>query len=450
MSTRTKERSPLTVMHPVCLVNEGFEVVDEQFKIDTDAYFQLDQHNVRLAELQVGGFMPGQMLDAKTSNPSASEVNYLASVEQQIRQGVLSRFYGQYQTVIQQMQKRFFNRFNMAEAKRRMDIMGNPALNMVNKMVISSGIADALKFIGVRGLEKFLVTDENYNGGDKDAVETIMRLLRRGLTVEEIVRIANTPPQDCNTESVQERTQALQQVVAKYTGNPRINQDELVRQDVASLVGHDLADKLIIPTGDQTVQAEATRQQVLELTTLATGEQVPVSPKDEDTYHMDVIMQKGAQIVPTLAKAPDANVVSVVENVMKHFGEHLMAAHAKNPKADLSQYDQFMQQSMEQMKIAKTALASGALPPGLGQPPAGVAPAINPQDFPPEQPAPLSTQQGQDMAVSLARGEPMTQTQEVNAAQQEVPQPLPALAAMPLSKGPIPIQPKIAGQGPTL
>jgi hypothetical protein len=66
--------------------------------------FALDRHATMQAEVAVGSFMPGQVLDQQGARRTASEVNYTASIDAQIRAGMLSRFADQMFALIDQLQ----------------------------------------------------------------------------------------------------------------------------------------------------------------------------------------------------------------------------------------------------------------------------------------------------------------------------------------------------------
>jgi hypothetical protein len=92
---------------PICDCRRGYEVLEKvSFQIDSEAFFALDRHATMQAEVAVGSFMPGQVLDQQGARRTASEVNYTASIDAQIRAGMLSRFADQMFALIDQLQRR--------------------------------------------------------------------------------------------------------------------------------------------------------------------------------------------------------------------------------------------------------------------------------------------------------------------------------------------------------
>jgi len=96
--------APLTVHHPVAFVSEGFDVVPQSMPADIQDFLQLDRFVSQLAEIQVGTFLPGSPVETQ-GKKTASEVNRVAAIENQLRQGVLMRFSRQFSKGVERMQK---------------------------------------------------------------------------------------------------------------------------------------------------------------------------------------------------------------------------------------------------------------------------------------------------------------------------------------------------------
>ena len=96
--------APLTVHHPVAFVSEGYDVVPQSLPADIGDFLQLDRFVSQLAEIQVGTFLPGSPVETQ-GKKTASEVNRVAAIENQLRQGILMRFSRQFSKAVDRMQR---------------------------------------------------------------------------------------------------------------------------------------------------------------------------------------------------------------------------------------------------------------------------------------------------------------------------------------------------------
>lgn len=404
-----KRAVSIDVTHPFCVVPEDFEVVNMNIKVNPDAFFAIDRHMTSIAEMQIGAFMPSMQLSSEGEKRTASEINYTASIEQQIREGVISRFYNQLMNLVYQMQRRICSEDNIIQA-RAMTIEEDR--NKTSR--ISRRKAEFLKRLG-ESVEGIPVIDES-NLPNKEAVECCYNMLREGLEPEDIFELANCPPQQVTQDMTEKLANAFMQISAQYTGNPNIDQQKLMERNLASQVGHDIAKELMIPQEDQTVMAEATRQQLIELGPLFQGEQIEVSPRDNHVIHMDVLMGKAGQLMSQIT--PDSvneMTMMVIQNVAQHYMGHLQGAIASGMKEDeLKKYQEFADKV--QGLISQATMMMQQIPPQPQLPPGAtpmpdVATIPQPgeqqrmmpnQPLPPSQGMPL-TQGPLDMTVPVGQ-----------------------------------------------
>lgn len=310
----------ITVAHPVAVVGPGYKLNSTGFKVNTEAFFQLDRHMQAVAELQVGVFMPAQNLADDSRARSAAEVKYIASVEQQIRDGLLSRHAAQLYRLIHTMQKRICSQDNILSAltifnqeQQTGRRMADPRLEQFRALLGQN----ALPMNNVVGVQ------------NQEAVDCILEMLRQGLQADDIYELALCPPNEIADDPAN-NPQVLDGLRAIYMGHPNIRQTELITRDIASKVGYNVAQELIIPEEDNTITSEGTRQQLMELQTLLVGESLPVSPRDNDKVHMNVIIQKAKPVMQSLAQGgATEETLAALGNVMTHFDAHLNGARAK-------------------------------------------------------------------------------------------------------------------------
>lgn len=372
---RTDESSKqqaLQVIHPIAIIGKGFEVAGESFQIDTDAYFAIDRQHTQIAELQVGAFMPGQLTDTSGEKRTASEINYTASIEQQLREGLLARFYAQFQMIVWQMQKRICSIANITKANK---LFEQEKTSLVKR--ITQGMFNLAKAIG-KAFNPDAVQIIKADPVSESGVQCCLQLLRKGLTPQEIYDLGQAPSFDLTQDTAQDLSNAMDALAADYKGDPNVNQFELKRRHIASKVGETMADELIIPQEDNTVTAEATRQQIIELFPLLTGETVPISPRDNDMVHLQVLQQKAE----TLMKNPQAitpQMIPVLQNILTHAQQHLTQGLTK-AGGDKTGFEEAIQFITGASKALGTASAGTASAPPAGITPAGQSTAPPPAD----------------------------------------------------------------------
>jgi hypothetical protein len=372
-----KDTVAITVTHPFAVLGDNFEVVDVKFEVNTDAFFQLDRHLVSIAEVQVGAFMPGQILDAGGEKRTASEINYTASIEQQIKEGVLSRFWGQYLTIIGEMQRRIYSTDNIKAAMAKYKMMSTPTIAQYAQKMMNF-----MKSIGrsISGAQVQIHIEEDYDY--PEAIDAIVELFQKGLTAEEIYELANSPANTYTQDVTQQNAQATSAAYAKYKGDPKINQQKLITRDVAALLGNDAATELVIPEEDNTLQAEATRLQLFEIDAMMGGDDIPVSPRDVDDVHMSVMEQKGQTLLQTLNPQSVTQLsVDIAKRFVSHYGQHLQSATTKGATPDsLKPREEFIKKASMIIDMASKALAGA--PQSGNQIPSGATPAIAPTSGP--------------------------------------------------------------------
>lgn len=364
-----KPQQALSVAHPLAIIGRGYDISQVKFDVNYEAFKALDDHFTRIAEMQISAFMP-QQIEPTTSGdqPTASQVNLVASQQQQIREGVLSRFWSQFLDIVSEMQRRIYSPDNIAKALKifQAEQAGAP--------IVSKKMVEFAATIGQPIQGPYIVEDELDELND--AVNACLNLLRKTLTPQEIFTLANSPANQLIDDNQQTNQAMIQAVVSAYAGNPNINQVILRELDISSKLGYQTYEKLEIPEEDQTLQQEATRMQLLELTSLLGGEQVPISPRDLDQFHMQVIQQKAGQLLaqPGL---PTPQTLPLLQGVLTHFEAHLQSAIAKQggKPQGLEQFVQFDQQAKQMLKQAQGMMQKALNPLSLSP---GHVPALPP------------------------------------------------------------------------
>lgn len=168
-------------------------------------------------------------------------------------------------------------------------------------------------------------------------------MIEKNVPPSDILLMAYGPASELLQDTTPQDNLILDTLIQRYFGNPNINQDELIKLDWSRKVGVTVANSVILPKDQvEAIAIEATRQQVIELQSIIAGQDIPVSPRDNDIVHLDTMMIK---LMPVIMNVPPGGLpsegVRPLASAMKHFVEHIAAAEAKGgDKEALSKYKQ--------------------------------------------------------------------------------------------------------------
>lgn len=342
----------LNVAHPVAVVSQGYKLASKKFEVNTEAFFALDRHMQQVAEMQVGVFMPTQFLEGQDANRPVGNSKIIDAEVQKIRDSLLSRHLGQQYRLIHIMQKRLCSQENIMNA---LSIFNQE--QQTGRIVADPRLEQFRAMLG----KNTLPLDSNNNVQNQEAIDCILSMLRQGLEPDDIYELALCPPNEV-LEDPANNSQIIANIRATYMGHPNVRQTELITRDIASQVGYNVAQELIIPEEDNTITSESTRLQLIELQTLMTGESLPTSPRDNDKIHMNVIIQKSKPIMEGLMQGGfTEDTLAAIGNVMAHFNDHLNGARSKGMQ-DSQLQDELAFYNSSQAALEEAAVALKQLP----------------------------------------------------------------------------------------
>ena len=225
----------------------------------------------------------------------------------------------------------------------------------------------------VMDLPSFLVPFEVPEHLDEDAIACCLNMLERNLPPSDILLMAYSPAEELLPDTQAQDNAMLDLLIQRYMGNPNINQDELMKLDWSRKLGDGIAKQVILPKAEsEGILQEAIRQQVIELQSIIAGQEVPVSPRDNDMAHLNVMAQK---LFPLIANAPEGSLppemLKPFTQALQHFMDHVNQAKAKGQ--NVSQFEAMAKEAVKHL----TASEAQAMPPdmmpaaGAGMPPAG-------------------------------------------------------------------------------
>jgi hypothetical protein len=367
--------APLTVMHPVAYVAEGYEVIPQQLPADVEDFLRLDQFVSGLAEVQVGTFLPSPPV-MTAGKKTASEVNRVAAIENQLREGILTRFSRQFTQAVERMQRGICHPENIKAASDLMMLITFARQENPNAVWARKDIVDAFQQSDIP-LPTFLVPFDVPDHLDEDAVACCLNMLERNIPPSDMLMMAYAPASQLLQDTTPQDNVILDSLIMRYTGNPNVNQDELMKLDWTRKLGQTVANAVILPKDHvEAIQIEATRQQVIEMQSIISGQDVPVSPRDNDMVHLDTMAQK---LMPVIANVPPGSLppeaTAPLVKAMEHFASHIAAAEAKGaPKDVIAKYKQMMIEANDhltngQAQLPETGVAPAAAMGGGGRMP---------------------------------------------------------------------------------
>jgi hypothetical protein len=373
--TARPDSAPLTVMHPIAYISDGYEVVQQPLPADVDDFLKLDQFVSGLAEIQVGTFLPGEPVGGQQGKRTASEVNRTAAIENQLREGILMRWSKQYCRSVERMQKGICHPEHVKVAADLKQMLTMVRVHEPEAQWARREVVEAFDRSGME-IPAFLVPFEVPEYLDEDAIACCLRMMDRNLPPADILVMAHSPAVELMPDTTPEDNAFLDGLIQRYMGNPSINQDELMKLDWSRKVGESIANQVILPKDQvEALQVEATRQQIIELQSIMAGQEVPVSPRDNDMIHLTTMAEK---LLPLVQQMPQGAITpqlgGAISNALGHFGQHLQQAEQKGtPKKQLGQYKNDLKQAQAKVDNEMQALQAQQgqqVPPQGGPAPA--------------------------------------------------------------------------------
>lgn len=308
------------VRHPFVVVKAG-KLLTQQIVFNAEAFEMMDQKLVTIAETIAGAFIPPNLDNAGSSNTKI-EAAQKAERELAVKEGVLGRFFDHLSELVGMMQRGIYAPDNIREGvrvwKAKKDKMEKSAIRLIWRKVWN-----VLKKAGAN-LEKTEPTP-NIVAADQEAVEAIVELLDAGLTPEEIVVLSLQPAGANNSDEGAEKDNRTLAVLTenKQAPSPFINQRAAEEMRLRILAGEDRAKQLLIPDEDPTIAAIAKRTQIIEISEMVDGNEMPVAGTDNHPIHREVLGPRLGDLIHALEMAPTVPLVKSADLMINHYAEHI-------------------------------------------------------------------------------------------------------------------------------
>jgi hypothetical protein len=287
----------MSVVGSTCIIPNGWQVLEHRIDGNPEPFLKLDAYISSLVDAIVGNVSPPQITASGDAMRSSASWQLLAAREEEGKDARITRFLTQFVGMIQTMQKR---------------------------------ICDPM------------VTDEAAKAARK-------KLTDKGLSDEEIAELAASPVAGTVVDLTPIERQMVVALAQEKAGNPLYNQRQLQVEDVTARLGADFAERVILPTEDPTEEVEQTTQQQLEITLLAHGQPVGVSPRDNDEIHLKVLLPSTEQLANQVMQGQMDT--SSLEAMLSHITAHVNSAQQKGVPAEV------LKPAMDLVKRAGPALA---------------------------------------------------------------------------------------------
>lgn len=272
------------VRSPFMIIPEGFTLLMQQFRVDINNWLGLDQKMTNTAEIIAGAFLPDQQQISNNGQmiQTATKESIDAVKEEEVKQGMMSRWWIQFTKSVGAIQRRIYSRRNLRAAltqrKARMKA-ADKGMTLINKDLYKSMMSvdsqTDLQFVAAPDL----------GDADEASVDTIMALMDDGLSIQEIVILANEPATEFSNSAGVDNDNKFLTFYQMAKGNPNFDQSKLDEMAGNKLIGFATTKEIYVPMPTQTSDIEAQRQAQMEWTTMLGGIGVQVSQRDPHMQH---------------------------------------------------------------------------------------------------------------------------------------------------------------------
>jgi len=347
------------VAYPFIWIPKTADISKQAFEANADAFMALDNKLTALSEIIAGAFIPGQITIQGGPEQTATEVNVDAQRENEIKQGILNRWWTHMTETVGAMQRRICSVDNLRAAIEYVEARDDAATSGL-KLVTSRNF-ELLVAIDPHNSDSYEAAP-NLGTADFDAVHTIVQMMDAGLSAEEILFISQSSASDFSQDVGVLRDQALTQYALMAKGDPDIDQYKLKEMVTIATLGPERAKELLIPQAENTTSLEQSRAQLIEFSAILEGEPIIVSPRDAHLVHFRALqarvfpmLNQMAQIKPASSVPPQMmnSVVMAVQHGEAHLDMLLQSKAVKHkdiaPELQaLKQAQQILQQIAQQ------------------------------------------------------------------------------------------------------
>jgi hypothetical protein len=238
----------------------------------------------------------------------------------------MQRWWVQFTKGTGSMQRRIYSKLNLRAAvnwrKARLKAADT------GKTLIAKDLYEMMMEVDSDTAKQFVAGPE-LDEADEGAVETILALMDDGLSVQEIIILANQPATEFTEHAGAQDDLMFMQFYQVAKNNPNFDQSKLDEMGANRMIGFKATKEVFVPQPTQTSDIEAQRQQQLEWTTMLGGIGVQVSQRDPHMQHFQTIVPAVADHLKIASQMPPIQVPKDLLQACKlgatHAEAHLQA-----------------------------------------------------------------------------------------------------------------------------
>jgi hypothetical protein len=295
------------VRSPFLIVPEGFQLLMQQFRVDINNWLGLDQKLTNTAEIIAGAFLPDQQQISNNGNTiqTATKESIDAVKEEEVKQGMMNRWWVQFTKGVSAMQRRIYSKTNLRAGLKQRKARLKAADE--GKTLIAADLYESMMEVDPDTKLQFIKAPE-LDQADPTSVETIISLMDDGLSIQEIIILAHEPATEFTSSAGAQDDMMFLQFYQLAKGNPNFDQSKMDEMAANRMIGFKECKEIYVPQPQQTSDIEAQRAQQLEWTTMLGGIGVQVSQRDPHMQHFQTIVPAVADHLKIASQMPPVQV----------------------------------------------------------------------------------------------------------------------------------------------
>lgn len=267
----SQEEFTLTVVGPFAVIPPGININPFVLPAVSNTTFQVDSLLSATSEQRVGDIVPNSQSTLSAMPKTATEARISAGRQQLITRGNLKRY---------------------------IDPLSEVLSIMIRRLLKS-------------------------NSPNAYAKEFQKELKRKGLTDDDLKEIRGARNTGRIEDILGNTSTNTQVIFAEFRGDPDVDQLDLKRRRIASVLDADAADELLINDEDSTRRIESARAQWEELNAIQGGFRIPVSPRDIHEIHLQVVLEWLGTKIQEQAQGLNPDILPLMKQVIAHGAEHV-------------------------------------------------------------------------------------------------------------------------------
>ena len=237
---------------------------------------------------------------------TATKSSIDAVKEEEVKAGMMNRWWVQFGKAVGSIQRRIYSKLNLRAALKQRKARLKAA--DTGKTMISKDLYSAMMEVDSE-TDKQFVAAPDLGQADEASVNTILALLDDGLSIQELIILANEPATEFTQHAGVSDDMMFIQFYQIAKNDPNFDQSKLAEMAGNKMIGFQTTKEIYVPQPSQTSDIEAQRAQQMEWATmLGSGIGVQVSQRDPHMQHFQTIVPAVADHLKIAAQMPPVQV----------------------------------------------------------------------------------------------------------------------------------------------